>query len=52
MPEMNGQEVAIEMRRLKPQARIIMLSGAVDVPEDVLTSVDAFVSESGSQTVG
>ena len=26
MPEMNGQEVAIEMRRLKPQAPIIMLS--------------------------
>jgi hypothetical protein len=26
MPEMNGQEFAIEMRRLKPQAPIIMLS--------------------------
>jgi len=36
MPEMNGQEVAIEMRRLKPQAPIIMLSGAVDVPEQAL----------------
>jgi CheY-like chemotaxis protein len=33
MPEMNGQEVAIEMRRLMPHAPIIMLSGAVDVPE-------------------
>jgi hypothetical protein len=28
MPEMNGQEVAIEMRRLNPQAPIIMLSRA------------------------
>lgn len=44
MPEMNGQEVAIEMRRLKPQATIIMLSGAVDVPEQALNWVDAFVA--------
>ena len=27
MPEMNGHEVAIAMRRLRPQAPIIMLSG-------------------------
>jgi CheY-like chemotaxis protein len=33
MPEMNGHEVAIAMRRVRPQAPIIMLSGAVDVPE-------------------
>jgi CheY-like chemotaxis protein len=33
MPEMNGQEVAIEMKRLRPQAPIIMLSGAVEVPD-------------------
>jgi two-component system, cell cycle sensor histidine kinase and response regulator CckA len=45
MPEMNGQEVAIEMRRLRPQAPIIMLSGAVDVPEETLKSVDAFISK-------
>jgi len=45
MPEMNGQEVAIEMRRLRPQAPIIMLSGAVDIPEQVLESVDAFVAK-------
>jgi two-component system, cell cycle sensor histidine kinase and response regulator CckA len=43
MPEMNGQEVAIEIRRLKPQAPIIMLSGAVDIPEEALNWVDAFV---------
>ena len=30
MPGMNGQEVAIEMRRLRPHAPIIMLSAAVD----------------------
>ena len=45
MPEMNGQEVAIEMRRLKPQAPIIMLSGAVDVPEQALKWVDAFIAK-------
>ncbi len=43
MPEMNGEEVAIKMRRLRPQAPIIMLSGAVDVPEGALNLVDAFV---------
>jgi len=45
MPEMNGQEVAVEMRRLKPQAPIIMQSGAVDVPEKALKSVDAFIAK-------
>jgi two-component system, cell cycle sensor histidine kinase and response regulator CckA len=43
MPKMNGHEVAIEMRRLKPQAPIIMLSAAVDVPEQALELVDAFI---------
>ncbi len=45
MPEMNGQEVAIEMRRLRPQAPIILLTGAVDVPEQALQQVDAFISK-------
>jgi CheY-like chemotaxis protein len=43
MPEMSGQECAIAMRRLRPLAPIIMLSGAVDVPEQALKMVDAFV---------
>jgi len=45
MPGMSGPEVAIEMRRLRPQAPIIMLSGAVDVPEHALKLVDAFVAK-------
>lgn len=45
MPEMNGAEVAIEMRRLRPQAPIIMLSGAVDIPEQALKLVDAFITK-------
>jgi CheY-like chemotaxis protein len=45
MPEMNGQEFAIAMRRLRPQAPIIMLSAAVDVPEQALKLVDAFIAK-------
>jgi DNA-binding response OmpR family regulator len=45
MPEMNGQDVAREMRRLKPEPPIIMLSAAVDVPEQALRLVDAFVAK-------
>lgn len=45
MPEMNGQEVASQMRRLRPQAPIILLTGAVDVPEQALKHVDAFIAK-------
>lgn len=45
MPKMNGHEVAIEMRRLKPKAPIIMLSATVDVPEQALELVDAFITK-------
>ena len=45
MPGMSGPEVAIEMRRVRPQAPIIMLSAAVDVPEHALKLVDAFVAK-------
>ena len=45
MPEMSGAEVAIEMRRIRPLAPIILLSGAVDVPEQALKWVDAFVAK-------
>jgi CheY-like chemotaxis protein len=43
MPDMNGQEFAIAMRRLKPLAPIILLSGEANVPEQALKVVDAFV---------
>jgi CheY-like chemotaxis protein len=45
MPEMNGQEVAIEMRRLRPLAPIILLSDSRDVPKQTLHLVDAFVAK-------
>jgi len=51
MPEMNGQDVAVEIKRLRPHAPIIMLSGAVDIPKKALKVVDAFVPKDrlGSQ---
>jgi CheY-like chemotaxis protein len=51
MPEMNGQEVAVEIKRRRPHAPIIMLSGAVDIPKKALKVVDAFVPKDrlGSQ---
>lgn len=45
MPKMNGQEVAIELKRLKPQAPIIMLSAVVDIPAQALELVDAFITK-------
>jgi CheY-like chemotaxis protein len=45
MPEMNGQEVAMKMRRLMPEVPIIMLSATIDVPEQILNLVDAFIAK-------
>src|SRR5437879_9819664 len=45
MPEMNGDEVAVRMKQLRPQAPIIMLSGAVDVPEQALKVMDVFIAK-------
>ena len=41
MPEMNGGEVAAEMKRRKPDIPILMLSAYVDLPDDALQYVDA-----------
>ena len=45
MPEMNGQEVAFELRRINPRAPIIMLSATVDVPEQAIRLVDVFIAK-------
>jgi len=45
MPEMNGQAVVLEMRRLRPETPIIMLSEEANIPEQVLKWVDAFVTK-------
>ena len=43
MPEMTGHEVAIELRRLRPEVPIILLSSDEEIPEHTLNTVDAFV---------
>ena len=45
MPEMDGQEVAIAMRRLKPLVPIILLTGGVDIPPRTLSLVDALIAK-------
>jgi CheY-like chemotaxis protein len=45
MPAMNGQAVAMEMRRLRPQAPIILLTEGPGVPEPALDLVDAMVAK-------
>jgi len=45
MPQMNGGEVATEIRRLRPQVPTVMLSSDDEIPEQVLNVVNAFVSK-------
>jgi CheY-like chemotaxis protein len=45
MPEMNGHEVAIEIKRLKPQIPIVLFSSDDAIPKPALNVVDAFVSK-------
>ena len=45
MPEMNGHEVATQIRRLTPQVPIVMVGSDDEIPEHALHGVDAFVSK-------
>jgi CheY-like chemotaxis protein len=45
MPTMNGQKVVMEMRRVRPQAPIILLTQGQGVPEQALNLVDALVNK-------
>ena len=42
MPGMNGSELAIEIKRVRPELAIVLLSGS-DVPAYALPLVDAFL---------
>jgi len=42
MPEMNGHEFACEIRRLRPNTRVVMVSGS-EIPEETRELVDAVV---------
>jgi len=46
MPGMNGDVVAMEMKRLQPFVPIIIFSGSFTLPEMVIALVDGFVSTS------
>ena len=45
MPRINGQEVATELKRLRPQAPIILLTEGKGVPEPALSLADALVAK-------
>jgi CheY-like chemotaxis protein len=42
MPEMNGDQVAIALKRLNPTVKILLFSAYVKFPEEVLQWVDGF----------
>jgi|ERR1022692_1884566 CheY-like chemotaxis protein len=45
MPEMNGHEVATEIKRLRPTVPVVMVSSDDEIPELASSVVDAFVSK-------
>lgn len=46
MPVMNGCLLANCLRSTYPALKIILFSGAIDIPENEMTSLDAFVPKS------
>ncbi|MFB3915991.1 MAG: response regulator [Terriglobales bacterium] len=51
MPELKGDVVAAEMKRLNPAVPIVMLSAYVTLPENALEFVDAFVTKGDHPSV-
>jgi two-component system, cell cycle sensor histidine kinase and response regulator CckA len=51
MPDMNGDDVAATMKRIKPDVRILMFSGVSDVPENARLHIDAFLQKGQSPTM-
>jgi CheY-like chemotaxis protein len=45
MPDMNGGDVASELKRIQPNTPIILFSGSYDIPQSALQQVDAFVAK-------
>ncbi|MBZ5547473.1 MAG: response regulator [Acidobacteriia bacterium] len=46
MPDMNGHEVAVELRRVRPETLVIMFSGS-EIPEETQKLVDAVIPKAG-----
>lgn len=49
MPEMNGHQVALELRRIAPETVVVMLSGS-EIPEETHKLVDAVVPKTMATT--
>jgi DNA-binding response OmpR family regulator len=47
MPEMNGHELALELRRVRPDTPVVMFSGS-DIPVETHKLVDAVVPKAGT----
>lgn len=45
MPELNGGEVAAEMRRRRPEVPIVFLSAYFSLPPEALEVADAFITK-------
>ncbi|MGB7190612.1 MAG: response regulator [Acidobacteriaceae bacterium] len=43
MPEMHGGQVAVEMRRLRPEIPIILLSAYLNLPSEITRTVDCTI---------
>src|ERR1700685_1779960 len=50
MPEINGHEVATEIKRLNPNTPIVMVSSDEEIPSHILDVVDAFVPKDQTPT--
>ena len=50
MPEMDGGEVAAEIKKTHPELPILMLSGCAVLPESALQFVNGFVSKGNAPT--
>jgi CheY-like chemotaxis protein len=46
MPVMNGCLLADRLRSMYPELKIILYSGAVDIPENEMASIDVFIPKS------
>jgi CheY-like chemotaxis protein len=50
MPEMNGGQVAEQIRSIRPGIPILMLSGCLEIPASVVAIVDACISKAEPQS--
>ena len=49
MPEMNGHEAALALKRVRPALPVIMVSGSSNIPPEALQAVDFFVPKCSGQ---